>query len=342
LLHWGCDHSPEPANNPTQYWEDTWVDEGFSTFAEILLTENINLSDIVFQRPFFSDSTTISLINFTNYSASRLWMLYLYEHFGGLPFIQALANNQLNGIAGEQSTLIQKGFNISFNEVYENWVLANYIDDPGLENGLYYYRHYNFPKRFHKFSHSNYSGSNSSSLPPYSAHYISIDSQPWPWLKIDLSGLPETDFKVDFLLLDTISGKVNKIIKLNASDYFQGYKIIYDESINFNRIIMVVMNIKDNGTKSYNYALSQAELSVTDLPTIDSVKLFYNTKNEQLEVNFNNSNLSENAIYIFDSLGNILLKQFVTSDNCKLDISCLSSGIYLVKANKLIRKFVKI
>ncbi|MGA2296418.1 MAG: hypothetical protein ABSG15_02600, partial [FCB group bacterium] len=46
LLHWGQDHSPEPPDKPVKYWEDTWVDEGFSTFAQDYLCSDINQKDV--------------------------------------------------------------------------------------------------------------------------------------------------------------------------------------------------------------------------------------------------------------------------------------------------------
>ncbi len=54
MLHWRQDHSPEPIENPTKYWEDAWVDEGFSTFAEIYLTENIYQHDVPDNGTFFT------------------------------------------------------------------------------------------------------------------------------------------------------------------------------------------------------------------------------------------------------------------------------------------------
>jgi hypothetical protein len=67
-----------------------------------------------------------------DYGESYLFQLYLLENFGGPPFITALVNEQLNGIAGIENQLAAFGYGASFNDIYRDWTLANYLDEPGL------------------------------------------------------------------------------------------------------------------------------------------------------------------------------------------------------------------
>ena len=340
------DHSPEPPEKPTYYWEDTWVDEGFSTFAEILLTEDITKKDVLYKYPFFADTASTSLIYFTNYSSSRLWMLYLYEHFGGINFIRALGYNQLNGIEGMNSTLNQQGYAEAFDEVFQNWVLANYIDDNTIGGGKYFYEHYNFPKRFHKFTHETVKGSNTGYLPAYSAHYIKIKTNNPNQVKIDFIKESTHYTEVNFLLMDTVTGKVLAIEKMMPEDYDAQFKILKKDKWKFNQVIMVVMSpdefLKDGETLSYYYSLSEIEVSVNDSSIDDFYNLFYDRTSEKIIISGNNNSFLQNELTIFNIFGNSVLKNNLTGNRTEISVSGLPPGVYFVRVGNKAMKFVKI
>jgi len=74
-----------------------------------------------------------------DYGASYLFQLYLYDKFGGAPFVSALVNEQANGIEGIENTLAAFGYTETFDEIFDNWTIANYIDDTDKEGGKYGY-----------------------------------------------------------------------------------------------------------------------------------------------------------------------------------------------------------
>jgi hypothetical protein len=75
-----------------------------------------------------------------DYGASYLFLLYLYEKYGGESFISSLVQEQANGIEGIENTLKNYGYRISFNRLFDNWTIANYLDNCRIADGRYGYR----------------------------------------------------------------------------------------------------------------------------------------------------------------------------------------------------------
>jgi len=61
--------------------------------------------------------------------ASYLFMLYLYEKFGGEEFITALFHQDSTGIEAIETTLADFGYDGDFNTIFDRWTIANYYDD---------------------------------------------------------------------------------------------------------------------------------------------------------------------------------------------------------------------
>jgi hypothetical protein len=115
--------------------EELWVNEGMSMFAE-WLTGYVTGED---QYDFFLDHSENSLVWWgdqeegepeilADYGIVYLWTLYLYEHFGGGPFIQALATSETNGIASVDETLTDFGYPATFEDVFLDFRVACLVD----------------------------------------------------------------------------------------------------------------------------------------------------------------------------------------------------------------------
>ncbi len=74
-----------------------------------------------------------------DYGASYLFQLYLYEHYGGTAFVSALVQEQANGIEGIQNTLDTFGAKENFDQIFDDWTVANLIDDTEKSGGKYGY-----------------------------------------------------------------------------------------------------------------------------------------------------------------------------------------------------------
>lgn len=120
--------------------EPSWVDEGLADLSGFLCGyghSDGHLFNYIAYHPMVS--LTFWGGGLEDYGASYLFQLYLYEKFGGAPFVSALVNEQANGIEGIENTLAAFGYTETFDEIFDNWTIANYIDDTDKEGGKYGY-----------------------------------------------------------------------------------------------------------------------------------------------------------------------------------------------------------
>ncbi|MFW9809686.1 MAG: hypothetical protein ACFFE6_09925 [Candidatus Thorarchaeota archaeon] len=77
-----------------------------------------------------------------DYGACYLFAFYLAEQYG-VQFLQDIVQHEDDGALGIETALETAGHNITFNELYLDWMTALTIDEPGFANGRYYYRNLN-------------------------------------------------------------------------------------------------------------------------------------------------------------------------------------------------------
>lgn len=127
--------------------EASWVNEGLSEYAIVLTGYP--------RRPpsFFFDNPDNGLTDWRNelsdYDQTFLLMVYLSEHFGGNDLIGAITKTRGRagqGIEGIQKALDTMDPGVTFNDVFADWTLANYLDDTSLGDGLYGYESLRLPR----------------------------------------------------------------------------------------------------------------------------------------------------------------------------------------------------
>ncbi len=120
--------------------EPSWVDEGLADLASYLsgYVHSDGHIDYYFRRH-MSTPLTFWGGGLEDYGASYLFQLYLFEKFGGADFVSALVQEQANGIEGIENTLAAFGFTDSFDEIFDAWTIANYVDDTRKAGGKYGY-----------------------------------------------------------------------------------------------------------------------------------------------------------------------------------------------------------
>ncbi|MFA6571428.1 MAG: T9SS type A sorting domain-containing protein [Bacteroidota bacterium] len=338
MLGWGQDHSPEPPDNPTYYWEDVWIDEGYSTFADSYLNGNINETG-VFNNPFFEKDTRTSLIYFSynfNYSSSMLFMTYMYEHYGKDTYIKSLLKNQLNGIASIRSTLLQLGYNIPFDDIFENWTIANYADDKDFQKGIYYYNHYDFPKRFIRNEHSAYPDSYTDSLRAYSSDYIELNSNDSLYnLKIVFNCERSSKFRLALLLMKSIDSTIIDVIDVTLNSDNEGEYELLNFGKDFDKVVMVVMNT-DSSLKEFQYVDYSYHLT----PSVAVVKESKKSKSG-FSVNFNKSTESvyikypaysyeKKQIFLYNLYGQLVSTLNTNNTEAGISVSGISRGLYFI------------
>ena len=160
-IHWHGD--------PT---EETWVNEGL---AEVAVT-------VAGYRPSsqgaFLRSPTTSLVNWPadsatslHYGAAFLFFRYLTSHYVPTGGLKLLVEEQSDGISGVNSYLARRGYDLDFRDIFKDWIIANYLDEPG--GGVYSYPDNEVQAVV--TSRIRSPGERSYSIPQYSAEYISID-----------------------------------------------------------------------------------------------------------------------------------------------------------------------
>lgn len=120
--------------------EPSWVDEGLADLAGFFCGYGHSESHVAYYmvyHPF--TALTFWGSGLEDYGASYLFQLYLFEKFGGAEFTSALVQEPANGIEGIENTLASFGYTETFDEIFDNWTVANYIDDMNKAGGKYGY-----------------------------------------------------------------------------------------------------------------------------------------------------------------------------------------------------------
>lgn len=120
--------------------EPSWVDEGLADLAGFLCGYGHSSGHIAYYFV-YHEVTPLTFWGggLYDYGASYLFALYLFEKYGGADFISDLVLEQANGIEGIEKTLDKFGYREGFNDVFDNWTIANYVDDTRKAGGKYGY-----------------------------------------------------------------------------------------------------------------------------------------------------------------------------------------------------------
>jgi len=139
MIHWKQDRN-----------EETWMNEGFSNLAVLLNGYDIGGADRAYVR-----DPDIQLNDWPNgpnrspyYGASFLFMTYFLDRFGEQA-TQALVSEPANGMVSIDKILNDLGFKdditneiIGADDVFSDWVVATFLNDPDVFDGRYTYHNY--------------------------------------------------------------------------------------------------------------------------------------------------------------------------------------------------------
>jgi len=91
-----------------------------------------------------------------DYGAACLWAIYLSDHYGGSAFISHFVRAGIPGIAGVDATLAYFGYNVTFDDVYRDWRIANLIHTNLVADGRYNYKTIDLsgPRAIPAFTHT--------------------------------------------------------------------------------------------------------------------------------------------------------------------------------------------
>ena len=173
MIHWHKDRN-----------EETWVNEGLSEFAqEVAGYEPDTIFAQVFARTPDTQLNTWGAAqddNGVHYGSAYLFMAYFSQRFGP-ELIRALIAHPANGIRGfddvmEAAGLEQDGRPLTFDDIFADWVIANYVDDPNAlgADGVYGYRNFTQPAPLidATFTDADYPINHRTSVANYATDYI--------------------------------------------------------------------------------------------------------------------------------------------------------------------------
>ena len=168
--------------------EDSWINEGLSEVAaEIAGFERSAASQFV-RAPATSLTAWAQdiTISTANYGAANLFFAFVASHYGGNEILAAIAQNQDDGIDSIDGTLAAMGFSATANEVFADWLIANYLHE---DDGAYSYEDRTFPpvKSVYKRAPDSISGR----VKSFGADYF-VTSSGSNQMTIEFSGEAET------------------------------------------------------------------------------------------------------------------------------------------------------
>ena len=109
--------------------EDSWINEGLSEVAaEIAGFQRSSAAAFVRvpETSLTAWSQDIS-VSTANYGAAKLFFTFLSVHYGGNELLTAIAQHQADGLQSVDLTLTERGFDVTADEVYADWLIANYL-----------------------------------------------------------------------------------------------------------------------------------------------------------------------------------------------------------------------
>jgi len=131
-------------NRQAQY-ATGWIDEGMGDLA---IKENgfpiLGVLDVFSRDPNTQLDTWGSTPQSSgaHYAASYLFFDYAAQRFGP-DFTKAVIHAPAEGINGVQAVLDQRANGMRFDDLFADWAIANYLNDPTVENGRYAYTNEN-------------------------------------------------------------------------------------------------------------------------------------------------------------------------------------------------------
>ena len=172
MVHWHNDRN-----------EETWVNEGLSELAQEVAgyPPDLGFAGVYARNP----DTQLNTWNIDpndngrHYGSSYLFMAYFLQRFGE-ELTRAVVSQPENGTRGFDAALQLAGLTLNFEDVFADWVIANYVGDFDAlaQHGIYGYRQFQPPKPALAESVSRLTQRTiSSSVANFGVDYISISGR---------------------------------------------------------------------------------------------------------------------------------------------------------------------
>ncbi len=335
LIHWGTD-----------YYEESWVDEGCAELAMVLFGHPDPISD--FNTDPNNNLTTWTIDEFWEYDQVMLFFTYLYEQFGA-ELIKEIVRNPSQSTAGIDAAFANVGIDTTFTEVFTNWTLANFIDDTNFAEGQYGYELLNLPTFAFEYLVGGYPFNYSDNMNNCASYYFSLFTD-FEELELNFMANNIEDWDIKLLLFD--ADGIAEIISPEEL-YFH---LEQPTSYTLDEIYLSATNKKiGSGDDNYSFtAIDPTTVFINNLGIENNITLSIspNPISENSVISVNIPALQNTSIGIYDINGklheNIYQGKLEKGEyNYSINSENLPQGIYFIKLYSetsgytYIHKFIK-
>jgi len=236
MLHWNADPN-----------EAQWVNEGCAEYAMHLCGYPTDHLEDAFAANPDANLTLWDAPYHNDYGASKLFAIYISEHFGGKDTISTWVAEPKNGIAGLNSSLSTEGYGETFRDIFPDWVIANYLDVSGIYGDKYYYAMLDFPSLVHSASHSGGILPTPADVNKWGADYIRFTTSPVP-MRIFFNGQFDGEYFVNCIAIQTGAPSKTTVTPFMLDTDKDGGVDIPGFGTKFDKLVLAVATTNDAHT----------------------------------------------------------------------------------------------
>jgi len=227
--------------------EAAWVDEGMAELAMWLYGDPDDISQ-------FNTAPDRSLTTFqgawSDYIKSYLFSLYFFERYGGQAAVRALVAEPANSILGFDNTLDAFLYSEDFVEVFSDWVVANWLDDPTIGDGRFGYVGETLPPFQAFFNAVSYPvGPSNTTVNHWAADYARFPND--APIVASFDGVDNTTFAVRAILKDTVNP--TEIVDMSLDALQAGTLALPELGDTHDEAVLVYAGTNSGGGTGYQY-----------------------------------------------------------------------------------------
>ena len=201
----------------------------------------------------------------SDYIKTYLWFLYLYEQYGGrvgTDLIHDIVRSPRASIAGVNEGFDSTGVGRDFEQVFNEWVLANRVNDTSF-GGEYGYYGETVPRFAVAGYHTSYPVDRTGGLSRWAGEYLLF--QNGTNLELEFDGADHGDFRVFVVGLDTVGHRL--LLDSVPLDSLQhGTYNVPGFDTAYQSVYLVPTNHDPYETMTYRYAAQATGIAETTTP----------------------------------------------------------------------------
>jgi hypothetical protein len=154
-------------------------------------------------------------------------------------------------MAGYLAALTGQGYAVTMEDVFGDWGVANYLDDPAVQAGQFGYEGDDLPPFVPFRTHSSYPDAGTGSVQNWATDYIRLTGFAGaPTLAFD--GADNRDFRVSVMALDPSLPTVVEWVALDSANNGQ---LEFSAAAGYAEVIVSVANVYPSTSATYSYTV---------------------------------------------------------------------------------------